>query len=282
MDIITGNFVLGSDGSRKIRHGNLLHTFVAGSGGGGSGGSPSAGSLLDNLISYWPLDEAVGATEAADAKGRFPLTPNGSKLVSGFGGVIDRCWGRTAAESDAIRASTSLPSAEYAGGFSMNLWIKAPADGSLYGNAPLMMIAKYNNGSSEDRSCPGLYQSYDGADTIYYTFAPYNIPSASFDSTVVALGLSKDNNWHMLTGTYIPGEAKMYLDGELKDTKDINQISTLSGYPTIGGTAWNHSNSLLFDEAGLWGRVLTAAEVGKLYNNGAGLSLKSAIEGAGA
>lgn len=63
MDIITGNFVLGDDGSRKVRIGNLQYSFVRGSGAG-----PSAPALPEEgLVFYLPLDQRQETAETGQA-----------------------------------------------------------------------------------------------------------------------------------------------------------------------------------------------------------------------
>jgi len=80
MDIITGNFVLGSDGSRKIRYGNLLHTLVTGSGGGGSGGSPAIPE--EGLVFYAPFAEDKAAAETGQG-----ISKNGNVVFETVAGV---------------------------------------------------------------------------------------------------------------------------------------------------------------------------------------------------
>lgn len=63
MDIVTGNFVLGDDGSRKVRIGNLQYSFVRGSGSG-----PSAPALPEEgLVFYAPFSMEKDTAETGQA-----------------------------------------------------------------------------------------------------------------------------------------------------------------------------------------------------------------------
>ena len=237
--------------------------------------------ILENLISYWGLDEEEGALVAEDSMGRFPIGTASYFLKAGKEGRVGNCWGRSAPHYDALVSKEAILNAsEYASSWSINIWFRTPDGGYRSGNAPLFFIAKNIAGNSEERTCPGMYINAEN----YVRFAPCSFTSAAFDGSAVGSYINPDNkdsktdnSWHMLTGTYVPGNAILYIDGVKKASKPIETISTQNGYPTIGGSAWNQLNSLYFDEAGLWGKALTADEVSFLYNNGNGVSLKSMI-----
>ena len=237
--------------------------------------------ILENLISYWALDEEEGALVAEDSMGRFPLSPTSNILKAGKEGRVGNCWGRFTSHYDALISKEAILNAsEYASSWSINIWFRTPDGGGRSGNSPLFFIAKNNGGNSEERTCPGMYIN----DENYVRFAPYPFSRTEVDSGAVGsyidssnMDSKTDNSWHMLTGTYIPGNAVLYIDGVMKASKPLETISTQNGYPAIGGSAWNQVNSLYFDEVGLWSRALTADEVSFLYNNGNGVSLKSMI-----
>ena len=237
--------------------------------------------ILENLISYWALDEEEGALVAEDSMGRFPLSPTSSWLKAGMQGLVGNCWGRDRDHYDALVSKEAvLNASEYASSWSINVWFRTPDGGGRSGNSPLFFIAKNNGGNSDERTCPGIYIN----DENYVRFAPYPFSRTEVDSGAVGsyidssnMDSKTDNSWHMLTGTYIPGNAVLYIDGVKKASKPLETISTQNGYPAIGGSAWNQVNSLYFDEVGLWSRALTADEVSFLYNNGNGVSLKSMI-----
>lgn len=237
--------------------------------------------ILENLISYWALDEEEGALVAEDSMGRFPLSPTSNILKAGKEGRVGNCWGRFTSHYDALASKDAMLNAsEYASEWSINIWFRTPDGGGRSGNAPLFFLSKDNGGNSNERTYPGMYINAEN----YVRFAPCSFTSAAFDGSAVGSYINPDNkdsktdnSWHMLTGTYVPGNAILYIDGVKKASKPIETISTQNGFPIIGGSAWNQLNSLYFDEVGLWSRALTADEVSFLYNNGNGVSLKSMI-----
>lgn len=237
--------------------------------------------ILENLISYWALDEEEGALVAEDSMGRFPLSPTSNILKAGKEGRVGNCWGRFTSHYDALASKDAvLNASEYASEWSINIWFRTPDGGGRSGNAPLFFLSKDNGGNSNERTYPGMYINAEN----YVRFAPCSFTSAAFDGSAVGSYINPDNkdsktdnSWHMLTGTYVPGNAILYIDGVKKASKPIETISTQNGFPIIGGSAWNQLNSLYFDEVGLWSRALTADEVSFLYNNGNGVSLKSMI-----
>lgn len=237
--------------------------------------------ILENLISYWALDEEEGALVAEDSMGRFPLSPTSNILKAGKEGRVGNCWGRFTSHYDALASKDAvLNASEYASEWSINIWFRTPDGGDRSGNAPLFFLSKDNGGNSNERTYPGMYINAEN----YVRFAPCSFTSAAFDGSAVGSYINPDNkdsktdnSWHMLTGTYVPGNAILYIDGVKKASKPIETISTQNGFPIIGGSAWNQLNSLYFDEVGLWSRALTADEVSFLYNNGNGVSLKSMI-----
>lgn len=236
--------------------------------------------ILENLISYWALDEEEGALVAEDSMGRFPLSPTSNILKAGKEGRVGNCWGRFTSHYDALASKDAVLNSEYASEWSINIWFRTPDGGGRSGNAPLFFLSKDNGGNSNERTYPGMYINAEN----YVRFAPCSFTSAAFDGSAVGSYINPDNkdsktdnSWHMLTGTYVPGNAILYIDGVKKASKPIQTISTQNGFPIIGGSAWNQVNSLYFDEVGLWSRALTADEVSFLYNNGNGVSLKSMI-----
>ena len=101
--------------------------------------------ILENLISYWALDEEEGALVAEDSMGRFPLSPTSNILKAGKEGRVGNCWGRFTSHYDALASKDAvLNASEYASEWSINIWFRTPDGGGRSGNAPLFFLSKDN------------------------------------------------------------------------------------------------------------------------------------------
>ena len=75
-------------------------------------------------------------------------------------------------------------------------------------------------------------------------------------------------NWHHIVGTYDGNTAKLYIDGILMDTIQIEFTLSISEQPLLFG---NETHTLYryfegdIDDIGMWNRVLTDKEVDDLY-----------------
>jgi hypothetical protein len=78
--------------------------------------------------------------------------------------------------------------------------------------------------------------------------------------------------WHHILATIDSTSIKLYVDGTLNSSHTISGTlkSGNSSYRAVGraysGSAWSYLNGKL-DDMGIWKRVLTATEIGKLVNN---------------
>ena len=96
-----------------------------------------------------------------------------------------------------------------------------------------------------------------------------------------------DNAWHMATVTWVPGEAKIYIDGEEESTSEV--VGGVGDGSDIQATASNFyigaaelvstSPDFLFegkiDEVAVFGSLLSAAQVTAIYNSGEPADLTS-------
>ena len=229
-------------------------------------------AIIDNLVSYWKLDEASG--DAIDAHGDNDGTTTGvtysdTGIINtglGFGGDGDRITISDVAE---LRPGT--------GAWSISLWFKA-ADASqasvLYGkwntndpyNQYIIWIGSPTSGWSVDSSKRMGYVEIDA----YPTQAQF----WRSDDDVV------DGNYHHIVWTRdTSGNITLYVDG---DSADITQTLDKGTPPydidntedvTIG--ALNSAASPFtgqVDEIGVWNRELTSGEVTALYNSGDGFA----------
>lgn len=217
-------------------------------------------AVIDNLLSYWKLDEASG--NRADAHGSDTLTDNNT--VAAVTGIINNGADFTAASNESLSHATSKGGAVGLP-ISYNLWV-------------------YINDTSEKGSF-----LEDGGGTAGGSFGiAIGVGSGNFDTNGNNLivpfwgidwqdtGVAIGTGWHMITvvlGT--DGKIKAYKDGTLVFTG----TSVLTAWSTglrLGNSTNNGSFPRYFDgaidEVGIWSKALTGAEITSLYNAGAGLA----------
>jgi len=164
--------------------------------------------------------------------------------------------------------------------FSIAGWVFCPAGIS---NIPILM--KNNDGNSGFHS-PGTNLQFNWAGTTMNTASPLVLFSL-FDgsgtgsaSISYAPGVAMDNAWHFFVIASTGTTLKMSVDGSDLDT-GITPVSIGGVVPESDSglfivlTADNSGRSPdggKFDQFCWWNRALTAIEVTRLYNGGAGLS----------
>jgi len=206
-------------------------------------------ALIDNIVSYWKLEEASG--NRADAAGSNTLTDNNT--VTNGAGIIDDGAYFASANSEYLSngSPTGIPTGANARTF--NFWFKAVSIGVaksffFFGAASTNnMQSCYNNGT---------FLSYNG----YGNDLEYN--SASFSA----------DTWYMITCKFDGTTAKLYVNAAEVASGDKSSWNTSSGAFQMG--VENTSNYFLngaMDEFGIWSRALSDAEITELYNSGAGL-----------
>lgn len=216
-------------------------------------------ALIDNLVSYWKLDESstgVGAVTRNDSHSTNHLTDNNT-TPSGTGKISNGASYNKANSEYLSRADTAAlrPS----GSMSISLWIKRAST-----NSSMEFISMKDPSSNyliEWSTTRILWrrQTSAGSQDATYTVSP--------DTT----------NWYHIVMTY--DESATTLLGYLNGTQVATKTTTGTGNSTagqfeLGRLATNAINYVdgVMDEVGLWSRALTAAEVTSLYNGGSGLA----------
>lgn len=104
-------------------------------------------------------------------------------------------------------------------------------------------------------------------------FADYNIGYKEYNGTPGFLnsGVNIDlNKWYNIVLTYESGEAKIYVDGELKRTSSMTLSSNNSSEFQIGAITWDETLNRAFegiiDEVRVYNRTLNDKEIKILYN----------------
>lgn len=244
--------------SLRRTHGHNGHGIVGIAQAGSYSGGAIASPLLDNLESYWTLDEATGAIRS-DSHGANHLTDNNN---------VVQIPGKIAQATDFTKASTN--------------WLSHVHNASLdvSGNVDFTFAFWFDTGVQF--ATHAWITKYTGGGTnndqflIYYSSAPIFIVRA-IDNTAVVLtssvGAIAPGAWHF--GICWRDGVNVYFQIDngvvdslpwAKDTK-LSVVDFRIG--KFGAATYSDSN---IDEVGFWKRVLTAPERAQLWNGGAGLT----------
>lgn len=212
-------------------------------------------ALIDNLVSYWKLDEASG--DAADSVGSNTMSNQGTTGYTAclINNGIDLGTANTTKyfkRADALGLSLG-------GDRSFSLWVKMRTEQS--GTSDIMSI--------NIAGTPGTYTRL----TYYYDSGTRYITDggrASGTEYAVNLGTS---SWHHFVYVVSGSGFTIYVDGTSRMTGTINSSNVGANSFAFGA---NYAGSLFLnaymDEIGVWSRAITSAEVTALYNSGNGLA----------
>jgi hypothetical protein len=216
-----------------------------------------ASSLLTGIVSYYKLDG-----NANDETG----TNNGSTggSFSYVTGKINNAAGFTGAGFVNCNSSLGIT-----GHFTLDAWVNVnnfPSSGNIaaimssgFDGSTVPMFLQIDNAGGTLKLEGGVYDGGSG------TNATWNISGWSTGA------------WHYVAVTYDGSNCKVYFDGTLENTtaNTANPPSTTA--PFCLGTLYFSGSGIrnidaTVDEAGIWSRNLTGAEITTRYNSGSGNS----------
>lgn len=214
------------------------------------------GTLATGLVSYWPMNDP--GTTVADLLNINPLTATATTTVPGKSGMC-RNFGGNVDERLQRSGTVNFPTTA----ISVSLWVKT----SNVSNAAGMFT--YHTSA--------VSNSNDFLVYLPWGMQPH-VNGASYDS---AFSIA-DGQWRHVVQTWssVSGAAKLYVDGVLVADQPLAPATSIPGGGCIvfgqeqdtlcGGFDATQAYDGQMDEVGLWNRVLTAAEVATLYNDGVG------------
>jgi parallel beta-helix repeat protein len=223
-----------------------------------------------NLVSHWKFDEGSGTT-AYDSAGGNDGTINGNpQWVAGEVGP----W---ALDCDG------------AGDY-----IQVPDDDSLTpSNEITIAFWLYNRGGQgagifKYADCPDqTNKGSPGNSRAYCFFVDSNLVYWVVHQTrdayeyIVSAGTVSLNQWHYLAATFDHGQAAVYIDGQLDNTKMLSVTSIMNdAQPLIIGGYWEYCTPAFLnrlngrvDDVRIYNRALLAGEVEQLYREGHGVGM---------
>ncbi|HUT35975.1 MAG TPA: LamG-like jellyroll fold domain-containing protein [Planctomycetota bacterium] len=237
------------------------------------------GGLGANLVAYWRLGESNPSSPAADVTGNYPGTyTNFTTSDLGRPGAL-------VGDTDTA-ANFDLGDPQYVNfgdvivdnrtQLSAGVWVKVDtlnkdhtllAKGKFAGNEPILFW----------RDDVGWSSSRTDTYSIKVSTGTGSGPEQTIEGPT---GISTDTNWHFAAFTYKGGDTsglKLYLDGKLQMTLSTasvpwlynNSSALTAGYPIVG-MAGKEMDGLM-DDIVIFDRVLTRAEMRRLYLGGQGI-----------
>lgn len=227
------------------------------------------GTLLNNLVSYWELEETSG--NRLDSHGSNDLTLTGT--IGSTTGKIGNAMANPGGDPNWLNITDGAQSGlDITGDLSFNIWLNVSVAPS---NEFYWIFSKYVGGGNQ-RSYRIGYQDVSGTKSFRLVTSTGGAAANTTeqDSSPVNLGTG---TWHMVTFNYdaSAGTIDIYVDGVLDHQSTGNRTSlfnstaqfALGSSFSAGGQAFNGG----MDEAAIWSRLLTTGEITDLYNSGAGL-----------
>ena len=225
-------------------------------------------SLMDGLVSYWPLDEVSGTRE--DVKGNNDLSDfNTVGQTSGKQG-----FAATFSRSENQRLTILNDGGITNGAMSWSAWVQ-PKQDITYGDTECF-ASVFDSGTHVGNDL--CYDNSTGTKQLLFNRGLPGVTShQGFYATLLTVG-----TWHHLVMTFDGAILSAYLDGNPMGSVPAFGNGVISGIDniSIGSRYWSdeHYVSAAIDEVGLWNRALTAEEVVKLYNDGKGLPYEATEE----
>ena len=213
---------------------------------------------------FWRLNEAAGATTAADSGQIGNSGTVGTGVSFGAAGALAGQTTTAATLSGAAGGAIVESNAEPAPStYSAAVWFKTTTTtgGKLIGfgdsNNPSQTSSNYDRHVYMQDNGQLVFGTYTGSTNTATSAASYN-----------------DGQWHLAVATQGSAGMVLYVDGKSVATNPQTGAQSYTGYWRIGGDSTWGSTSAFFagtlDEAAVFSSALTAPQVANLYTTGAG------------
>lgn len=252
------------DNSIAKRLGSSTMNTTALAGAISSGFSSGVGSLTNNLIAYWKLNEATG--NRADQVGTSNLVNYNS--VTSAAGIISGAALFISADSQILQVNTSdILAVNSSGIYSISTWIYKTATDITAGGQSYILSSNTSNVE--------VFKIHEFNDE--FAFTVLNVGSSQRINS--SIGFGSANFWYNVIAWFtggVGGHIGISVNG-IADTASLTIVTnTVNGtWISVGGTGINSGGASYtiparIDETGIWNRVLTSTERTSLYNSGSG------------
>lgn len=226
-------------------------------------------SILTNIVGYWHLDGASGATRI-DSGGNGLHLADVNTPVADTTGQIATAPDFNASTSEKLRhADDAL--LDITADLTISCWVKLNDK-----SAQRVFVSKWNNADT-GRS----YKLFYGAGADRFHFAVTSDGTTTTQTTVNAdtLGSPSTGTWYFIVARHddTSGEISISVNAGTADTA-AHASGIFSGNSALNvGLDENNVNPMdgQIDEVAIWSRLLTDAEVTTVYNGGTGIVLES-------
>lgn len=224
--------------------------------------------LLTNLISYWKMDES--SDNRSDSHASNTLTD--INTVTSATGKINLAASFAVSNSELLRGPT-LGGLDFGDeDFTFSVWVKINTKGANRGiyaksdspNSQKSYFLTFHNGADTFRAF--FASNADGSTFITIDSANFGSPSTGTFYHVVVYHDSVNNEIGIIVNDGTPDTAAF--------TTGVNQQTTdafVIGMNGWSGVAGDNPFDGEIDEVGVWGKVLSSADITALYNSGSGL-----------
>jgi hypothetical protein len=222
-------------------------------------------ALIDNLISYWKLDEASG--DAVDAHGSNDLTDNAT-VGADASGVINGARDFEAGNSEYFSRADNADLSTGDVDFSFAAWVKFESLGGFP-----VIASKYGSGADREWFC--FLNSTGGGGDGTLLFRVTDSVGGSTTVSASTFGALSTGTWyhvvvwHDATANQIGISVNDTANTAAHSTGLNNGAAVFALGLTAGGGG--HFDGLM-DEAGFWKRVLTSGDRTALYGAGSGIA----------
>ena len=226
-------------------------------------------ALVDNLVSYWKLDEASGIRNDAHASNN--LTDNNT--VGSATGIINNGADFEASNSESLSiADGSQSGLDITGDMTLSLWYKPESQPAT--DTDNHLVSKSGDGSNQSYYL--VHRDSGGTTNLRFRISANG---SAITSKEINQTFSNGTIYHIVVSyDASAGTADCYVDG--------SSIGTMTGFPTsifdgngafsLGADNFNGSPRRfvdgIVDEVGIWNRTTTSGEASELYNSGNGLA----------
>jgi signal peptidase I len=215
--------------------------------------------IADGPISYWPLDETSGTT-GNDIVGSNTFTYHAGVTLGAAGSIAhDSDKGVHVSSTAGYATTANNPSTlNLTGSFSVMVWERATSWPETTNGR---LLSKY------DGTNLNYLIAWDSAGTSM-RFLLDTVGGSPVRPTAIT-SMTNDGLWHMVIGTWDGANAKLYIDGVLKNTASATGVTSAKSVTSPVTLAFTTSSAISDeDEAAIWGRTLSASEISTLYSAG--------------